>query len=43
VGNAGLNNVAPCAKQIYLSIRYRVSIGSFSNGGAGNKLLLKQI
>lgn len=43
VENAGVNNVAPCAKQINLSVRYRVSIGTFSNGGAGYKLLLKQI
>ncbi len=42
IENAGVNNVAPCAKQINLAVRYRVSIGSFSNGGVGYKLVLKQ-
>ncbi len=42
VENVGINTVGPCEKQINLAIRYRVSIGTFSNGGAGYKLVLKQ-
>jgi hypothetical protein len=42
IENVGNNNVAPCDKQLNLAVRYRVSIGTFSNGGVGYKLVLKQ-
>jgi hypothetical protein len=43
VENGGLNNVAPCAKQINLSMVYRISLGTFTINGTGYKLILKQI
>lgn len=42
VESIGPNSVAPCAKQLNLALSYRVSIGAFTNGGAGYKLVLKQ-
>ena len=43
VESLGPNNVAPCALQLNLAIRYRVSIGTFSFNGTGYKLILKKI
>jgi hypothetical protein len=37
VENVGLNNVAPCAKQINLSLVCCVSIGAFTITGTGYK------
>ena len=42
IENVGTNNVAPCDKKLNLAVKYRVSIGTFSNGGVGYKLVLKQ-
>ena len=42
VENGGLNNVAPCAKQINLSMIYRVALGTFNINGVGYKLILRQ-
>lgn len=42
IENRGVNIVLPCDKQIRLGIAYRVSLGTFSNGGVGYTLLLKQ-
>jgi hypothetical protein len=43
IENVGINNVAPCALQLNLAVRYRVAAGTFSNGGVGYKLVLRKI